>query len=135
MYDSGVVAGQNGEIWSRGLPASWVMVVFATSTVAARSAMTRYGDIGTASERRRMSQSASHSARMLAIRAATVAARSVRGSRIRSPTASRSAGQGQPGVADQPDLHRHDLVEVRRVERGVDVALGLPATAGRSPSS
>ena len=64
MYDSGVVAGQNGEIWSRGLPASWVMVVLATSTVAARSDMTRYGVIGTSSERSFVAQSASHSARM-----------------------------------------------------------------------
>ena len=77
-----------------------------------------------------MSQSASHSVRMLAIRAATVAARSVR--RLADPVADRleERGQGEPGVADQPDLHRHDLVEVGRVERGVDVALvGRPLEA------
>ena len=32
---------QNGESWSRGLPASWVMMVLATSTVCCRSHSTR----------------------------------------------------------------------------------------------
>jgi hypothetical protein len=32
-----VVGRQNGESWSRGLPASWVMMVLATSTVFCRS--------------------------------------------------------------------------------------------------
>ena len=38
---SGSVGDQNGEIWSRGLPASWVMMVFLTSTVLWRSQSTR----------------------------------------------------------------------------------------------
>ena len=42
------VVSQNGESWSRGLPASWVMIVFATSTVCIRSQITRYGDSGVA---------------------------------------------------------------------------------------
>src|SRR5215216_6231484 len=46
MYESGAVGFQNGTIWSLGLPASWVMIVFGTSTVWSRSQITRYGLIG-----------------------------------------------------------------------------------------
>src|SRR6187431_3207768 len=46
IYDSGVVDFQNGESSSRGLPASWVMTVLATSAMLIRSQITRYGDSG-----------------------------------------------------------------------------------------
>ena len=37
---------QKGESWSRGLPASCVMIVRDTSTVCRRSQITRYGESG-----------------------------------------------------------------------------------------
>jgi hypothetical protein len=46
MYESGVVDSQSGTSWSRGLPASWVMIVLGPSTVLSRSAITRYGESG-----------------------------------------------------------------------------------------
>jgi hypothetical protein len=47
MSESGVTDRQKGESWSRELPASWVMIVSATSTVRCRSHSTRQGDSGT----------------------------------------------------------------------------------------
>src|SRR2546430_8481459 len=58
---------QNGTIWSRGLPESWVTIVRRRSTVCIRSQITRNGLSGTASEVRR----GIHSRRKSALTAAT----------------------------------------------------------------
>src|SRR5215216_8094080 len=71
MYDSGAVGFQNGTIWSRGLPASWVMIVFGTSTVCSRSQITRYGLIGVEVSVSFGVQSSIHLVLMSAILAAT----------------------------------------------------------------
>src|SRR3984885_6275649 len=50
IYDIGSVETQNGEIWSRGLPASCVMMVFFGSVPAINSQLIRYGLIGASFE-------------------------------------------------------------------------------------
>ena len=135
MYDSGVVAGQNGEIWSRGLPASWVMVVLRDVDgrgEVAHDPVGRHRDRVGAAAYVPVGQPLGADARdpggdgRGALRA-----------RLADAVADRleEALQDELRVADQPDLHRHDLVEIGRVERRVDVAPRLPATGGRNPSS
>ena len=64
---------QNGEIWSRGLPASWVMMVFLRSTVFISSQITRYGLSGASLEFSSGRHCSIHSSRTLVISATTAA--------------------------------------------------------------
>src|SRR3984885_15272440 len=71
IYDIGSVETQNGEIWSRGLPASCVMMVFLGSVPAINSQITRYGLIGASFEFSSGCHCAIHSSRTALISATT----------------------------------------------------------------
>ena len=104
---------QKGESWSRGLPASCVMIVRETSTVCRRSQITRYGESGFVACVRRGIHWASHADFV---------------SRMRSVTAAGPAA-GLP-VQAILDLHEQGIQDEARV---ADQRVVRPACPSRGP--
>src|SRR5919197_458782 len=98
------------------------MIVLATSTVCRRSQSTRYGDSGVLFAVSRGIHCASHSALSVAISLVTAVPRPALQAILHLDQQRR---QRQRRVAGQHLLGAHVLVEVGRVERGVDDLLAL----------
>ena len=123
MYESGAVDTQNGESWSRGLPASWVMMVLSRSTARARSARTRYGLRGTSSEVSFGRHSASHGSRTALISSATGAGS--RGAETRDSSSPSSASR--TSFASPISACSHATSLLMSIGSSVACTIALPA--------
>ncbi len=98
---------QNGEIWSRGLPASCVMIVLSRSTVCIRSQITRYGLSGASLDVSSGSHLSIHGFFTAWISAATGEAS--RGLEIMPPSSASIASNVSPASPTSPIWQRTSL--------------------------